>query len=42
MFFPLMDGKLSSHIKGRAAIPGALGSGDKGKVQAYSGKAVAD
>jgi len=42
MFFSLMDGNLSSHIKGRAAIPGALGSGDKGKVRAYNRKAVAD
>ena len=37
-----MDGNLSSHIKGRAVNPGALGSGDKKKVRAYTGKAVAD
>lgn len=42
MFFSLMDGNLSSHIKGRAMIPGALGSGDKKKVRVYNGKAVAD
>ena len=37
-----MDGNLRSHIKGRAMIPGALGSGDKGKVRVYNGEAVAD
>jgi hypothetical protein len=42
MFFSLMDGNLRPHIKGRAVIPGALGSGDKEKVRAYNGEAVTD
>jgi hypothetical protein len=42
MFFSLMDGNLRSHIKGRAVIPGDLGSGDMGKVRAYNGQAFAD
>ena len=37
-----MDGNLGSHIKGRAMIPGALGSGDKGKFRVYNGEAVED
>ena len=37
-----MDGNFRSHIKGRAVITGASGSGDKGKVRAYNGEAVAD
>jgi len=42
MFFSLMDGNLCPHIKGRAVIPCALGSGDNWKVQAYNGEAVTD
>jgi len=37
MFFSLMDGNLRYRIKGRAMIPAALGSGDKGKVRAHNG-----
>ena len=41
LFSFLVDGNLCSHIKERAVIHDASGSGGKGKVRAYNGKAVA-